>query len=678
MDTPLACEDGQMPNRLAHETSPYLLQHRDNPVDWHPWGSEALAIAQEHDRPILLSIGYAACHWCHVMERESFEDSVTADYMNRHFVPIKVDREERPDIDAIYMEAVQSITGQGGWPLTVFLDPEGVPFHGGTYFPPENSLGMPSFMMVMEAVTKAFEEQREEIRAQAGNVRMRLGAVSQISAPEEKLRPTMLAERAAALISAADLENGGFGPAPKFPPASTLDFLLSRGAFAPVEVTLDRMAAGGIFDQLAGGFSRYSVDELWLVPHFEKMLYDNALLARTYLHAWQELGYERYRRIAVETLDWVLADMADPSGGFYASLDADSEGVEGLFYTWTEAEIEEVLGDKVGPVIAALGVTGDGNFEGRNVLHFPGGIPPAEFDPELEEARRNLLAARAGRVRPALDDKVLLSWNALMISALADAGAVLGRSDYIEAARRCADFIWSQMRDSQGTLLRSWRRGEARLNAYLEDHAFLLESLITLYEATLDPAIFNRAVAVAETMIDRFGDPDRGGFFSTSHDHEDLIARRKDIGDHPIPSGSSSAALGLLRLYGLTGEASYRRHAMGVLHLLAPATVRQPDAFGHLLQALALALEPAGEVAVIWPKDSGSDSAERLLSTFRSRYRPRHVLAGGPEGSKVPALLHDRIAIAGQPAVYVCRDFSCLTPVAESVELAALLDDKKV
>jgi uncharacterized protein YyaL (SSP411 family) len=663
-----------MSNRLADETSPYLLQHKDNPVDWHPWGPEALAIASEHDRPILLSIGYAACHWCHVMERESFENPATAAYMNEHFVPVKVDREERPEIDAIYMEAVQSITGQGGWPLTVFLDPDGVPFHGGTYFPPDSSPGMPSFMMVMEAVVKAYSERREEIRSQASNVRMRLGAVAEISAPENDLEPRMLAERTTALVAAADFENGGFGPAPKFPPASTLDFLLSRGETAPVEVTLDRMAAGGIFDQLGGGFSRYSVDGFWRIPHFEKMLYDNALLARTYLHGWQELGHERYRRIAVETLDWAIREMLDPCGGFYASLDADSEGVEGLFYTWTAAEIEEALGDRAPQVVAAFGATKAGNFEGRNVLHFPDGMPPAELGTELETARQGLLAVRAGRVRPALDDKVLCSWNALMISALAEAGAVLGRRDYLDAARRCADFIWSQMRDGQGTLLRSWRRGDARLNAYLEDHAFLLEALLTLYEATFDTEVFNRAVAVAETMIDRFADPDRGGFFSTSHDHEEMIARRKDIGDHPIPSGSSSAALGLLRLAALTGEAAYRRHAMGVIRLLAPATVRQPDAFGHLLQALALALQSDGELAIVWPEGAGPGAAEPLLEVFRSRYRPRFVLAGGPAGSETPALLLGRSAVEDEPAAYVCRDFSCRLPVSDPVELAGLLD----
>jgi uncharacterized protein YyaL (SSP411 family) len=664
-----------MPNRLADETSPYLLQHQDNPVDWYPWGPEALAVAQEHDRPILLSIGYAACHWCHVMERESFEDERTAEYMNGHFVPVKVDREERPDIDAIYMEAVQSITGHGGWPLTVFLDPDGVPFHGGTYFPPDDRHGMPSFMTVMEAVVKAFDERREDIRAQADYVRTSLGAVAMVGAPDRELETGLIEDRTDAMVAQADMELGGFGPAPKFPPPSALDFLLARGEFGPVELTLDRMAAGGIYDQLGGGFARYSVDSSWLVPHFEKMLYDNALLARTYVRAWQNLGHQRYRRIAEGTLDWAVAEMLDPRGGFYASLDADSEGAEGLFYTWTEAEIDDALGERAGRFKEYFGVSPGGNFEGRNVLHLPGGVPPDEADPDIERMRQDLLKTRAGRIRPALDDKVLCSWNGLMISALSVAGAALGRQDHVEQARRTADFVWDEMRDSQGTLLRSWRHGEARLNAYLEDHAFLLEALLDLYEASFDPGVFERARALAETMLDRFADHDRGGFFTTSHDHEDLIARRKDVGDHPIPAGSSSAAFGLLRLGALTGEDTYRRAAMGVLKLLAPATARRPDAFGHLLQAINFELSPPRELAIVWPDrpDAGPDragtaevaSAGTLLAVARSRFRGDLVLAGGPEGSTVPPLMSGRVAVDDRSAAYICEGFSCRAPVTE-------------
>jgi uncharacterized protein YyaL (SSP411 family) len=668
-----------MPNRLARETSPYLLQHRDNPVDWYPWGPEALAVAREHDRPILLSIGYAACHWCHVMERESFEDERTAAYMNEHFVPVKVDREERPDIDAIYMEAVQSITGHGGWPLTVFLDPDGVPFHGGTYFPPDDDRGMPSFMTVMEAVVKAFDERREDIRAQADNVKTSLGAVAMIGAPERELEPGLLEDRTRVMLSHADMDLGGFGPAPKFPPASALDFLLARDEHPVVELTLDRMAAGGIYDQLGGGFARYSVDRSWLVPHFEKMLYDNALLARTYVRAWQNLGHQRYRRIAEGTLDWALDEMLDPQGGFYASLDADSEGVEGLFYTWTEAEVDEVLGDRSARFKTYYGVSTGGNFEGRNVLHLPDGVPPEQADPEIEAMRLELLEVRAARVRPALDDKVLCSWNALMVSALSVAGAALDREDYLEQARITADFVWTQMRDSQGTLLRTWRRGDARLNAYLEDHAFLLEALLDLYEAGLDPRVFERARGLAETMIDRFADHDRGGFFTTSHDHEDLIARRKDVGDHPIPAGSSSAAFGLLRLAALTGDGTYRRAGMGVLKLLAPATARRPDAFGHLLQAINFELSPPRELAIVWPGGSETASAGAcgLLAVTRKRFRGDLVVAGGPEGSNVPPLMTGRTTVDGRSAAYICEGFSCRAPVTDSSILEEDLDARQ-
>ncbi|MCB0870249.1 MAG: thioredoxin domain-containing protein [Solirubrobacterales bacterium] len=667
-----------MSNRLADETSPYLLQHKDNPVAWQPWGPEALAEAQERQVPILLSVGYAACHWCHVMERESFEDETTAAYMNEHFVPVKVDREERPDIDSIYMEAVQAITGQGGWPLTAFLDPAGVPFHGGTYFPPDTSRGMPSFMMVMEAVIKAWDEKRDEILAQSGDVRTRLGAVALVGAPEGDLDPELPARRAGNLAEQADMDLGGFGPAPKFPPASALDFMLGQGETAAVEVTLDRMAAGGIFDQLAGGFARYSVDDMWLVPHFEKMLYDNALLARTYLRAWQVTGRDRYRWVAQKTLDWALAEMLDPAGGFYASLDADSEGVEGLFYTWTPEEVTDALGDRAPRAIEAFGVTGEGHLEGRSVLHLPAGVPPDEIDRELEELSDALLAARTERVRPDLDDKVLSSWNSLMISALAEAGAVLNRPDYLDAARRSADFIWNGMRSPQGNLLRTWRHGEARLNAYLEDHAFLVESLLDLYEATFDPVWFTRAQAMAEAMIDRFADPARGGFFTTSHDHEELIARRKDVGDHPIPAGSSSAALGLLRLSSLTGESSYRRKAEEVLRLLAPATARQPGAFGHLLQGLAFFHSTAPELAIVWPDEGPDAEAEGLIAAARKKYRPNLVVAGGPEGASSPPLLLERKLVDGRSAAYVCESFACKAPVTTPSELESQLEDANV
>ncbi|MFN8163952.1 MAG: thioredoxin domain-containing protein [Solirubrobacterales bacterium] len=655
-----------MPNRLAHETSPYLLQHRDNPVDWYPWGDEALERAREEDRPILLSVGYSACHWCHVMERESFEDPETAAYMNEHFVNVKVDREERPDVDAIYMEAVQAISGQGGWPMTVFLDPEGVPFYGGTYFPPEEGRGMPSFRMVMEAVIEAFEGKREEIRERAAGTRARLGAIGAVEPSPEMPAAAELERAVAALIAAADREHGGFGRAPKFPPACSLELLLARGETAVAERTLDAMLAGGIYDQIGGGFARYSVDAVWLVPHFEKMLYDNALLARVYLHGWQALGHERHRRVCEETLDWMLREMRGPEGGFYSAMDADSEGVEGRFYVWTPEQIRGLLGDAAEDVIAFYGVSERGNFEGANILHLAAGAT-APAPAGLDDARRTLYEARSKRAWPGLDDKRLASWNSLAIAALAEAGAVLGRDDYLNAARDCAEFLLSSMRDREGRLLRTYKDGDARLNAYLEDHAFALEALLTLYESSFEAGWFEAARELAETMIERFGDPERGGFYSTSGDHEELIARRKEIGDHPIPSGNSSAAMGLLRLAGLTGERDYEREAEGVFSLFGKPAIQHPEAFAHLLRALDLHLSPTREVALV-----GDDLGE-LSAVVRSTLRPHLVLAGGPESSDEPPLLRGRTMVDGRPAAYVCENFACQAPVTDPSALDVLL-----
>jgi uncharacterized protein len=665
-----------MPNRLAAQTSPYLLQHRDNPVDWHPWGEEALALARKEDRPILLSVGYSACHWCHVMAHESFEDPETAAFMNEHFVNVKVDREERPDVDALYMEATQAMTGQGGWPMTVFCDPDGVPFYAGTYFPPQPRQGMPSFRMVMEAVVEAFRERREEIRQRAPRTREQLGAIAEVRPPEGLLEPQALEDAVAGLRQEADSENGGFGGAPKFPPASALEFLLARRETEIPGRTLDAMACGGIYDQLGGGFARYSVDATWLVPHFEKMLYDNALLARAYLHGWQFLGKERYRRICTETLDWALHEMRGPEGGFYSALDADSEGEEGRFYVWTPDEIREVLGDRAEELIAYYGVSEQGNFEGRNVLHVAGGAGAAE--PEgLAEARRELYAARSNRRRPGLDDKRLSSWNALMIAALAEAGAVLSRPDYLGAARSCAAFVLDQMRDRSGRLLRTFKDGRAHLNAYLEDHAFLVEALLTLYESSFETRWFDAARQTAEAMIERFGDHERGGFFSTSSDHEELIARRKDLGDHPIPSGNSSAALGLLRLGALTGERSYEEWAEGVLRLMQAAASRHPEGFGHLLRALDFRLAPTREVALVAPagEDGTTQGTEKLAEVVRSAFRPHLVLAGGREGTERPELMRDRPAVDGKPSAYVCERFVCQAPVTEPQALAARIGE---
>jgi uncharacterized protein len=667
-----------MTNRLAEETSPYLLQHRENPVDWHPWGEEALERARGEDRPILLSVGYSACHWCHVMERESFEDSETAAFMNENFVNVKVDREERPDVDALYMEATQAMTGHGGWPMTVFLDPDGVPFYAGTYFPPEPRHGMPSFRQVMEAVVEAFRDRRDEIRERAPQVRSQLGAIAEVEPSQQPLRSEALEQAVEGLRQSADQVNGGFGGAPKFPPASALEFLLTRGENEVPERTLDAMASGGIYDQIGGGFARYSVDPVWLVPHFEKMLYDNALLARTYLHGWQLLGHEHYRRVCTETLDWALREMRGPEGGFYSALDADSEGEEGRFYVWDLEEIRDVLGDeRADDVIAYYGVSGQGNFEGRNILHLPGG-PDAPEPEGLAEARQKLYEARSHRVRPGLDDKRLASWNALMVAALAEAGPAVGRPDYIGAAGSCAAFVLDQMRDPEGRLLRTFKDGRAHLNAYLEDHAYLLEALLVLYESSFETRWFDAARETADTMIERFGDDRRGGFFSTSNDHEELIARRKDLGDHPIPSGNSAAALGLLRLAALTGERRYEEWAEGVLRLMLPAAVRHPEAFGHLLQALDFHLEPTKEVALVAPAGVGIEVLGDLGLAVRSRFHPRLVLAGDVEGAESPELMRDRTAVDGKPAAYVCERFVCQAPVTDANALAAQIGNDEI
>ena len=646
-----------MPNRLAGETSPYLLQHKDNPVDWYPWGDEALARSREEDRPILLSIGYSACHWCHVMERESFEDADTAQLMNERFVPIKLDREERPDLDAIYMEACQAMTGHGGWPLNVFLTPEQVPFYAGTYFPPERRTGMPSWRDVLEAVAEAWETRREEIRAGSGRIADRLRGAAALRPSTEPMDPRSLAEAVAALRSQFDRAHGGFGGAPKFPPASALEFLLRRGETEMTAQTLRAMASGGIYDQVGGGFARYSVDARWLVPHFEKMLYDNALLARAYLHGWQVTGDELFRKVCEQTLDWAVREMRGPEGGFFSALDADSEGEEGKFYVWSLSELTELAGEEAA---RWFGASEGGNFEGANILVRGPGEPAA-----LDEWRRKLYEARAQRVWPGLDDKRLTSWNALMISALADAGAVLRRPDYLDAAKGCADFVLRDLRDGEGRLLRTYKDGEAKLNAYLEDHAFLLEGLLTLYEASFEPRWFGEARSLADTMVERFADDENGGFFETSSDHERLVARRKDLEDHPIPAGNSSAAYGLLRLAALSGEHDYEARAVSVLRLVHAVSARHAQAFGHLLQALDFHLAPVKEVAIV------GEARDELEGVIRARFRPHLVVAGGePDG--VP-LLEGRGPVDGRAAAYVCERFACQAPVTEPEELEQLL-----
>jgi uncharacterized protein len=612
-----------VPNALAAETSPYLRQHAQNPVDWLPWGPVALARAREQDKPLLVSIGYSSCHWCHVMERESFEDPRTAALMNEGFVCVKVDREERPDVDALYMEAVQAMTGRGGWPLNVFLTPEQLPFYGGTYFPPEPRHGMPAWTQVLQAIdeTWADVERREEIRAGGKGLRERLSGGAGLKPSAVPIDAGALERAVARLRESFDPSNGGFGGPPKFPPASVIELLLARARGLPDQTggsaenagseadmalgTLRAMASGGIHDQVGGGFARYSVDATWTVPHFEKMLYDNALLARAYLHGFQLFREPRLEEVCRDTLDWALREMRGPEGGFYSALDADSEGVEGRFYVWTVAELRDALGEDGEAAIAWFGANAEGNFvdahhpaPGWNVLEDRGQRPDRDTQ---ERIRARLLKVRERRVRPGLDDKRLTSWNALMISALADAGAALGEARYTEAAVACAEFILRDLRGVDGRLLRTYNDGEAKIDGYLEDHAFLLEALLVLFETTCEERWFTEATALADTLIARFSDPENGGFFSTAVDGEVLIARRKDLEDSPIPAGGSSAALGLLRLAELTGDIEYEHQALGVMALLRDIAPRHPTSFGHLLQVFQLRLSPARPIACAVP-----------------------------------------------------------------------------
>jgi uncharacterized protein YyaL (SSP411 family) len=679
-----------MANALAHESSPYLLQHKDNPVDWRPWGPDALREARESGRPLLVSIGYSACHWCHVMERESFEDPAVAELMNTWFVCVKVDREERPDVDAIAMESVQMMTGHGGWPLNVFLTPDQVPFYGGTYFPPAPRQGMPAWPAVLEAVAEAWRDKRDEIEAQGARMAERLGSTTSLRPSPDALSSAPLDDAVRNLRASFDSVEGGFGGAPKFPPSASLLLLwtvAARGGSWAAKAgdmagaTLRAMARGGIYDQIGGGFARYAVDGQWTVPHFEKMLYDNALLARAYLHGWQMTGDRLFRRACEETLDFIARELRGPEGGFYAALDADSEGVEGRFYVWTVAELRAALSpEDVEAALAWLGATDGGNFvdphhpaPGLNVLTGRGPEPAPEV---RERIRSALFAARAPRVRPGLDDKRLASWNALAISAFAEAGAVLGREDYISIATEAAGFVADALVDD-GRVLRTWKDGAAKLNGYLEDHAYLLEALLKVYESTFDPRWFALAQGLGDRMLEHFSDPEHGGFFSTSDDHEELLVRRRDIEDHPIPSGSSSAAVGLLRLAAFTGDSRYADAAESHLRLIAPLMGAHPQAFAYALLALDLAVHPSREVALAAPDaDAAPPPAAPLAplaAVVRERLRPGLVLAGSP-GDGVP-LMADRTPVDGAAAAYVCERFACRRPVTDPAELRELLED---
>jgi uncharacterized protein YyaL (SSP411 family) len=665
-----------MTNRLATQTSPYLLQHKENPVDWYPWGEDALERARNEDKPILLSIGYAACHWCHVMEHESFEDEGTARIMNEHFVCIKVDREERPDLDAIYMEAVQTMTGQGGWPMTVFLTPQGIPFYGGTYFPPEDRHGLPSFTKLLLAVADTWSTKRSDVERQGAQLLGELDPLSRIQPSEDPLSDEILNAALEGLKNAFDPSYGGFGGAPKFPQPMTLDLLLRmsrRGRSEALEMTrgtLDAMASGGMFDQLGGGFHRYSVDRAWIVPHFEKMLYDNAQLLRTYVRAWQETGTERYEQVARATADWLLTEMRDADGGFWSSLDADSEGVEGKFYVWDLEEVREVCGRDAEVALRAWGLTPTGNFEGTNIPV----LGSTDEDPEaVTPARKALLARRATRTRPGTDDKVLAAWNGLMVSALAEAGAALNEPTWIRAATEAMDFVLKAMR-IDGRLMRSFRAGKVSHPAYCEDYAFVLEGCLAIFEATFDHRWLEEAKWAAGEAVRLFADDDTGGFFTIGHDAEQLVTRPKDLIDNAVPSANSVMALQLQRLALITGDRELEAHAISALRLGRDLMVRSPLAFAHLLEALDFYIARPDEVVIIG--DPEADDTRSLLEVVRQRFRPNKVLLVTDENGTSSSgleLLKNRSRRAGRATAYVCHNFVCDAPTNSAEELAAQL-----
>jgi uncharacterized protein YyaL (SSP411 family) len=659
-------------NRLAGETSPYLLQHADNPVDWYPWGEEAFARARAEDKPLLLSVGYAACHWCHVMEHESFEDDETAALMNERFVNVKVDREERPDVDSIYMDAVVALSGHGGWPMTVFLTPNGEPFFGGTYFPPAARMGMPAFKDVLDAVADAYSSRRSDVAQQAAQLTDAIRQAAQQRPALEPLTESLLSQAVLTLHHQFDPRYGGFGGAPKFPPASTIEFLLrmdlqgSPYALEMAQTTLDAMAAGGMYDQLGGGFHRYSVDAYWLVPHFEKMLYDNALLASVYLDGWLVTGRERYREVVEETLDYLVREMRLPEGGFASAQDADTLGEEGLTYVWGYDEIVDLLDpDEAEAVIARFGVTSAGNFEGRNILHVS--------DPSIEvpaEVRKRLLEVRGRRPQPLRDDKALAAWNGLALSAFASAGLRLERSDYLGVGRSLADFLLTTMSGEGGRLFRTYRAGEAKIAAYLEDYAHVANGLLDLYTATGELRLLEEVQRLALLAMDLFADDENGGFYFTPEDGEPLVARKKQLDDNPTPSGNSMLAYVLLRLARIYGDDELERRAVGVFRLGYGLLERAPSAVGHLLCALELHFAIPREVAIV-----GDDPALRAAAF--ERYAPNTVYAFAtastdPAIERVP-LLAGKQLVDGKPAAYVCERFACRAPVTDPEALREAL-----
>lgn len=685
-------------NRLQHETSPYLLQHADNPVDWYPWGDEAFEKAKFEDKPVLLSVGYSACHWCHVMAHESFEHEPTAKIMNECFINIKVDREERPDVDDIYMQAVQAMSnGQGGWPMTVIMMPDGRPFYGGTYFPREPRYGMPSFRQVLEAVHNAYVNKREDLEEQASNLTEALDR-SALKLPQDDsgLKEALLDEATKKMLQTFDSQNGGFGSAPKFPNPMNLEYLLrdyertgNQASLDAVTFSLKKMASGGIYDQIGGGFHRYSVDAIWLVPHFEKMLYDNSQLSRLYLHTYQVTGDDFFKTVAEDIYDYILREMVSPEGGFYSTTDADSEGEEGKFFVWSVDELKEALApitedvpDAYEVTVEYYGASSGGNFEGTNILNVSNedeivakrlGITVEELQEKLSAIKDRLYAVRTSRVYPGLDDKILTAWNGMMLASLAEAARVLGRDDYLVSAERAGDFLLENLRNEELRLYRTYKEGKAKLNAFLEDYANLIDAMLELYQSTFVEKWFDEARRLANVVLEHF-QADDGGFFDTSDDHEKLIVRPRQLQDNATPSGNSMMAKQLIRLTGYTGDSRYDEAARQILRPLLPAMESYPQAFGEALNASDMLIRGLAEVAIVG--NPVTEETKELLAQVREVYRPNVITALARENvdgeTNIP-LLNYRMMRGDKPTVYVCQHFACKMPVTTADEMANLL-----
>ena len=678
-------------NRLANETSPYLLQHAGNPVDWYPWGEEAFAKARAEDRPILLSIGYSACHWCHVMEHESFENEAIAAQMNESFVSIKVDREERPDLDEIYMNAVQMLTKRGGWPMTVFLTPEGKPFFGGTYYPPEDRHGMPGFPRVLKAVVEAYRNKPQDVARNVDQIVAALDRMSVLNPAGGELSVEVVTRGAEGLTPAYDATHGGFGRAPKFPNAGVFNLFLrsyrlsgNRRYLEMITETLRKMAEGGMYDQLGGGFHRYSVDDKWLVPHFEKMLYDNGQLAQVYAEAYRITKDGFFKRIVEETLEYVLREMCQPEGGFYSAQDADSEGEEGKFFVWTREEVLELLGKEHGEIFCRVYDVSDlGNFEGKNILHPILTVEQAaryfkkdesEIESVLAGARARLFDEREKRVKPFRDEKVIVSWNGLMLSGVAAAYAITGEARVREAGARTVDFIFTKMFDN-GLLLHTYKDGQAKLLGYLDDYAFLIAGLLDLFEATHEGELLERAKALARTMVEEFWDERNGGFFYTGKSHEQLISRTKPGFDHSIPSGNSVAASVLARLHHYTGEPDLMERAEKVLRLHYENMAREPFGLATMLGALDFHLSMPAEIVMVAGRDD--PEARGIVQQVQDSYLPNKTLQWvSPDArlEEISPLLEGKSQIGGKATVYVCRNFTCAPPVTDWEGLKPLLE----